>query len=80
MEVRSASVDSSPMELSAGATSVVISSSHPVPVDHSLVTVKVSYPENFKGKKYMAEGKEYQVSAQSAQMFVELGIAQIVKK
>jgi hypothetical protein len=48
-------------------------------IDTSLVKIKVSYPKDFEGEKYMKEGMIYQVSKESAQLFVDKKIAKIIK-
>lgn len=62
-------------------TSTVIKSSYTQPAeDNRLVTVIANYPKDYKGKKFLENGKEYKVSPESARKFVEMGIAKMKKK
>lgn len=58
----------------------LIRSSYTDPVeDNRLIKMKVSYPENFKGKKYMKDGDLIAVSPESAERFEKLGLAKKIE-
>jgi hypothetical protein len=56
-------------------TVLSVASSKSEEVDTSLVKVLVSYPEGYTGGRYMTDGQEYSVSLETANLFIEKGIA-----
>jgi len=67
-----------PLEVGVASVAVISSSATPVEKDPNTVTIRVKYPENYKGKKYLAEGQEYTVSPESAEALITQGIAEKV--
>jgi hypothetical protein len=58
-----------------------IRSSHTEPKeDPRLITMKVNYPKNFKGKRYHKDGSIIKVSKELADKFESLGIAKRSKQ
>lgn len=53
----------------------VISDSSIKDVDHSLVSVRIQYPDDYEGKKYFRDGDIKQVAPETAQQFIEKNIA-----
>lgn len=46
--------------------------------DANVVKVKIQYPEDYKGKKFFADGVVQEVSKETAGIFLEKGIATLV--
>jgi hypothetical protein len=68
------------LEMTVGtASTTVITKEVPKQVDAGLVKVLISYPEGYAGTKYLQNGKTYEVSKESADLFVSKGIGQIIK-
>ena len=77
-EKESAKVDmghSTSLVLSHGTIQYISSGDDPK-VDNSLVKVTVHYPKDFTGARYLTDGKTYEVSKATAELFIEKGIAQ----
>src|SRR5262245_22022216 len=47
-------------------------------VDKRLVKVKIKYPEGYKGPRHMKDEKEYSVAKETADLFIQRGIAEKV--
>jgi hypothetical protein len=63
-----------------GATAEVIRSSYTQPAaDSRLVKMLVGYPKDFKGKKYMKDGENIEVSHEAADKFESMGIAKRIE-
>lgn len=60
-------------------TSEVISSSATDPgVDARLVKVLINYPDGYKGRRFLKDGQQYEVSPESADIMIAKGIAEKV--
>jgi|GEM_PF-4820106 len=45
---------------------------------NALIKVEISYPKEYEGPKLMHEGREYNVSPETAEILINKGIASIV--
>lgn len=63
------------VEVPAVTSTVISSSATPAEEDTRLVKVLVKYPEEYKGRRILKDGKEYSVSPESAAVFIKKGIA-----
>ena len=65
-----------PMAHTTGvALSVSLTPDYGTPHDDRLVKVEISYPKDFKGTKYFKDGDIKEVSPETAELFIQKGIA-----
>lgn len=60
---------------SVNVTNIRSSATEQLP-DPRMVKIKVGYPEDYKGKKMLVDGKEYDVSPETADVLVGKDIAE----
>lgn len=65
-------------EVSTSMVSLASAGSHPP--DNNLVKVKIEYPKNWKKEKFYKDGHIREVSQESANTFIEIGIAKLIDK
>lgn len=69
------SVSRRPMTISSGDVQFMSRGAQPIGNDQSLVTLQIKYPEDYGGPRYHKDGQVCHVSEETAQIFIDKGIA-----